>query len=119
MASSIDPKTSGALFAAGTTNPWRDHTTAVPLVLLPVRVETRWFTTADAQMLELRVRIFPDAVHVANAAAITDGERELMIAYWRARAGAGDSPAVTARWMTLCTELGAARAAWQIGRAHV
>lgn len=112
MASSIDAKASGAVFAADSVNPWRDHTTAVPLVLLPVRVETRWFTTADAQVLDLRVRIFPDAVHVANAATIADGERELIIAYWRARAGAGDSPAVVARWTTLCAELGVARAAW-------
>ena len=112
MASSIDAKNSGAVFATVAPNPWHTYTAAVPLVLLPVRVETRWFATADAQVLELRVRIFPDAAHVANAAAVTDDERALLIAYWRARAAAGETPAVAERWTTLCAELGVARAAW-------
>ena len=35
----------------------------LPLVLLPVRLETRFFTLADGST-ELRVRVFPDKIHL-------------------------------------------------------
>ncbi|MEZ4400727.1 MAG: hypothetical protein R3B06_11950 [Kofleriaceae bacterium] len=111
MARTIDPKVSGEVFDPGAPRPWRDDGSPVPLVLLPVRVETRWFATTVAQELELRVRIFPDAVHVANVAAVTDDEREAMIAYWRTRVADGEAAAGD-RWTALCGALGTARAAW-------
>jgi len=36
---------------------------ARPLVLFPVRLETRFFTQADGSV-ELRVRVYPDKVHI-------------------------------------------------------
>ena len=35
----------------------------LPLVLLPVRLETRFFTLANGTT-ELRVRVFPDKIHL-------------------------------------------------------
>ena len=39
---------------------------AWPALLLPVRLETRWMPGAEAGALELRVRLFPDVLHVAS-----------------------------------------------------
>lgn len=48
-------------------DPWPTLERATPIALLPVRLETRWFAGATANEVELRVRIFPDAIHLANA----------------------------------------------------
>lgn len=111
MATTIDPKVSGPVFDPASSDPWRDHAVAVPLVLLPVRVETRWFSTGDPAQLELRVRIYPDAVHVANRAEVSAAEREQTIAYWQVRLADGEA-AATSRWGGLCADVGAARARW-------
>ena len=86
----------------------------VPIALLPVRVETRFFNSAT----ELRVRIFPDQIHVdAHEPELTVGERDAGIAYWQARFAAPD-PATrsSSPWAVLVGNVGAARAAW-IARA--
>jgi hypothetical protein len=111
MATTIDPKVSGPVFDPASSDPWRDHAVAVPLVLLPVRVETRWFSTGDPAQLELRVRIYPDAVHVANRAEVSAAEREQTIAYWQVRLADGEA-AATSRWGGLCADVGTARARW-------
>lgn len=77
-----------------------------PLVLLPVRIEVR--STAD--QTALRVRIFPDAVHVE---ALDEGidERELAagVAYWKQVWSSGDTQAP---WPAMLTAVGARRAPW-------
>jgi len=78
----------------------------VPLVLLPVRVETR--STDDQSAL--RVRIYPDTVHTeALDEGLTDAERTAGIAYWTETWGSGDPEA---RWPALVAATGATRAPW-------
>jgi hypothetical protein len=78
----------------------------VPLVLLPVRVETR--STADGA--SLRVRIFHDALHVeALDEGLSDAEREAGIAYWNAVWPTGDT---AGPWSALVTATGRRRAPW-------
>ena len=80
----------------------------VPIALLPVRIETRFVAG------ELRVRIFPDQIHVdAHETELTAGEREAGIAYWTARFGTPDpGDRDESPWRRLCGVLGPARAAW-------
>jgi hypothetical protein len=81
---------------------------SVPIALLPVRLEARFFDT------ELRVRIFPDQIHLdSHETALTTGEREAGMAYWRERFAAPDpATRTTSPWTTLCAKIGPARAAW-------
>ena len=76
----IDPKESGEVFDGSVDNPWETHDVTVPLALLPVRVEARWFATVSPSVLELRIRIYPDALHVANLPAGPDGVVPLPLA---------------------------------------
>ena len=82
----------------------------LPIVLLPVRLETRYFEVGTA--LELRIRIYPDALHVAPPPFVaTADEVALAETYWRAHHAAGDSDAQTISARTrLDTALGDARA---------
>jgi hypothetical protein len=78
----------------------------VPLVLLPVRVETRYSTDNT----QLRVRIYPDTVHVeALDEGLTADERAAGIAYWTALWPTGDT---SSAWPTLANAVGQQRAAW-------
>ena len=69
----------------------------LPLVLLPVRLETRFFTLAD-RSTELRVRVFPDKIHLdSHEPDLTADEQTWGKHYWEQnwRAGAnedGDAP---------------------------
>jgi hypothetical protein len=90
----------------------------LPCVLLPVRMETKFARVGDAT--ELRVRLFPDDIGIAPPlAAVSDSERGLGEAYWRARADAKHNPAnATLRsayqgaWNALATAAGAYRASY-------
>src|SRR5262249_37535848 len=54
-----------------------------PLALLPVRLETRFFLQADGTQ-ELRIRVFPDQVHVdAHERELTAGEIEWGQHFWQ------------------------------------
>jgi hypothetical protein len=78
----------------------------VPLVLLPVRVETR-STNAGAA---LRVRIFHDTLHVESLdEGLSEAERAAGIAYWNVVWPSGDT---AAPWPALVTAVGARRAPW-------
>lgn len=90
---------------------------AVPLLLTPVRIETR-LRPAGGEPTTMQVRIFPDAVHIEeHEPALTDGEAQLGERYWRAvwragRTGAERDRIQLAAWDQLAGALGAARAAW-------
>lgn len=84
-----------------------------PVVLLPVRVETRYFAR-DASHYELRVRIFPDAVHVDDHQPLMSlDEYDAGHAYWQVRLAEGaTSDATLTAWHRLCELVGEPRAAW-------
>jgi hypothetical protein len=78
----------------------------VPLALLPVRLETR-YTTDGAS---LRVRMFPDDIHVDRLdRGLTDHERAAGTAYWQAIWDGADE---TAAWQTLLASVQPSRAEW-------
>lgn len=87
---------------------------AAPIALLPVRLETRWFAAAAATELELRVRVYPDAIHlVRSAGGMQTFERDAAITYWQVRKVAGDdAPATATAWDRLASAVGEARARW-------
>jgi hypothetical protein len=79
---------------------------SVPLVLLPVRVETR--STADGACL--RVRIFHDALHAESLdEGLSDSERSAGIAYWNSVWPSGDT---ASGWTALVSAVGGRRAPW-------
>jgi hypothetical protein len=82
----------------------------VPVVLLPVRIETRF----SGDRRRLRIRVFPDSIHVPNHdPELTPEERAAAETYWRARWDAGgDTEAETAAWEALAASLTPTRGAW-------
>ncbi|MEM7373632.1 MAG: hypothetical protein AAF587_33725 [Bacteroidota bacterium] len=98
---------------------------AIPFLLLPLKLETR-FMTVDAAgnplqptfgvplFYELWVRIYPDdiAIH-SHEEALTDQEIKNGRAYWAERWKAGtDEKLHLAAWRALCAGFSAPRAAW-------
>ena len=86
-----------------------------PIVLLPVRLETRWFA-ASATQHELRVRIFPDAAHVTRRRdGVESNERRETERYWRTRIADGENATTTlTAWQSLAATFGVPRAAWLV-----
>ena len=88
-----------------------DADPGVPLVLLPVRLETR-FTDDGAA---LRVRIYPDDVHVDRLdPGVAADERDAGMVYWRALWG-GDEEAERVAFDRLAKDVHRERAAWIAG----
>lgn len=83
-----------------------DHP-GTPLVLLPVRIETR-FTEQ-----ELLVRIYPDTIHVdTHEPDLTPAEAEAGQRFWADTAASADPEAAVGVWRGLAATYGPARAAW-------
>ncbi|WP_159982454.1 MULTISPECIES: hypothetical protein [unclassified Novosphingobium] len=85
----------------------------VPLLLLPVRVETRF----NADATQLRIRIYPDEIHVDRLdRGLSASEASAGQAYWTRlwAGGIGDAAeaASAESWKQLLTAVGAARAHW-------
>jgi hypothetical protein len=88
---------------------WED---GLPILLLPLRIETRWRTEQRAGA-ELWIRAFPDDVaRVTHEKVLTDAELEHGQAYWTARHAAADAKAAEKAWTALAERFGANRAAW-------
>ena len=86
---------------------------ARPLVLFPVRLETRFFPLADGSS-ELRVRVYPDTVHIdTHEPALTPEEVTWGQHFWTQtwRAGNNEDRAKEA-WRQLADRFGPPRAAW-------
>lgn len=81
-----------------------------PLVLLPVRLETR-FSDAPGGVL-LRIRVYPDEIFAeALEPELTQDELFLGVGYWRRPPGSAEAKGV---WHTLVRKHGAPRAAWVV-----
>ena len=89
-----------------------DASEAVPLVLLPVRLETRFGTVGGHTIL--KVRIYPDEIHVDDLArGLTDEEAAAAKTYWT---NAWTEPVAEQAWPDLVAAVGPDRAEWV---AHV
>ena len=83
------------------------------MALLPVRLETR-FVTPPGGARELRVRVYPDKIHLGtHEPTLTQDEHDWGANYWQQdwRAGS-DAGARQAAWAQLADRFGDARAAW-------
>jgi hypothetical protein len=85
----------------------------LPLVLLPVRLETR-FVRLDTGSTELRIRVFPDRIHLdSHEPDITADEQAWAQHYWRQNWSAGsDTVAMASAWRQVADRFGPNRAAW-------
>ena len=90
---------------------------ALPIVLFPVRLETRFFPQADGTS-ELRVRVYPDTVHIdSHEPALTADELTWGQHFWEQTWRAGnDEERGKAAWRQLADRFDPPRAAW-IARA--
>ena len=83
-----------------------------PLVLLPVRLETRYASEGNSDVLH--VRIYPDEIHVDDLVrGLTDDEVAAGRSWWTA---AWTDPLADSAWAGLVASVGADRAEWV---AHV
>lgn len=81
----------------------------VPLLLLPVRIETRFNAAGNA----LRIRIYPDEIHVDRLdRGLSDSEVAAGQLYWMQLWGNSADLVVAAAWKTLVGVVGTARAHW-------
>lgn len=86
-----------------------------PLVLLPVRLETR-FSPVDGGGLTLKIRVYPDTIHAdTHEPGVTTSEADWGRHYWRTvwRAG-NDLERRKAAWRQLAERYEPQRAAWVI-----
>jgi hypothetical protein len=84
-----------------------------PLLLLPVRLETRFFPQPDGTY-ELRVRIYPDQIHIdTHEQALSRDEVQWGRHFWEQTWRAGnDETTERAAWQQLADRFDAQRAAW-------
>ena len=100
--------------AAAIADPMHAADPGLPLVLLPVRIETAYLPTPAG--MDLVVRVYPDDIHVdTHEPELTAAELAAGIAYWRAVWGAGPNQArLDVAWGAILGQLKAARAAWSV-----
>jgi hypothetical protein len=85
---------------------------AEPILLLPVRLETRWKMTAPGSR-ELLIRIYPDDVHSDTfERELTEEEETWGDTYWQQTGAATNDEERRAAWAQLTGRFGPARAAW-------
>ena len=85
----------------------------LPIVLLPVRLETRFSVVAGG--MDLLIRIYPDDVHVdTHEPELIDGEVTWGQNYWQQawRGGSPGNDRERAAWAQLAGRFSPQRAAW-------
>ena len=84
----------------------------IPVLLMPVRIETRFGTSAAGGTV-LRVRVYPDDMHFdSHRTALTEREGQAGATYWAAVASGATTADAIAAWGTLARDVGPARAEW-------
>jgi hypothetical protein len=84
---------------------------ALPVLLLPVRLETRWKLSPSSR--ELLIRIYPDEVHSDTfEPELTDEEQTWGGAFWQQTNAAAADDDRKAAWAQLVGRFGPARSAW-------
>lgn len=88
---------------------WNNVDAGTPLLLLPIRIETR----LSADRTQLKVRIYPDDIHVDRLGrGLSAAEQAAGARYWRRRWTEGDDAPESDRWQKLIAEVGPRRAGW-------
>ncbi len=87
---------------------WNDQ---LPILLLPLRIETKF--KLERQSKELWVRVFPDEIAVnTHEEVLTTQEMEYGEAYWKALWSATDETAKKRAWSMMADKFGGNRSAW-------
>ncbi len=83
----------------------------LPLLLLPIRIETRFIFETDPP--ELRIRIYPDQIHInADRPQLDSLEQDLTKDFWKRWYGAKDASGRKAAWQWFVNKFGARRAGY-------
>jgi hypothetical protein len=104
-----------AYAAAAQADPMHGTDAGLPLVLLPVRLETAFLLGASGGT-DLAVRVYPDDVHVdSHEPELTPNELAAATAYWQAVWGAGsNTDRLNNAWNAVMQQLKPSRAAWAV-----
>ncbi|MFI6959880.1 hypothetical protein ACIBJI_41260 [Nocardia sp. NPDC050408] len=87
----------------------------LPIMLLPVRIETL-FRPTDLGGAELSIRVYPDDIHIdAHETGLTPAERAAGVRYWRVAGDpAGTADAHAAAWADVVAAVGQSRGLWAV-----
>ena len=104
-----------AYTAAAQADPMHGTDAGLPLVLLPVRIETAFLPNASGGT-DLVVRVYPDDIHVdSHEPELTAAELAAGTAYWQAVWGAGsNADRLNTAWNAVLQKLKPSRAAWAV-----
>ncbi|MFG1932658.1 hypothetical protein ACGFK1_18745 [Mycobacterium sp. NPDC048908] len=94
---------------------WPDGGGELPLMLLPVRLETLFRPSASGGA-ELLIRVYPDDIHIdSHETALTAAERAAGERYWSVAGAPGaDEAARSAAWAAVTASVGPSRGLWAV-----